>query len=260
MAIVLDFDKLPSQGHITVLWALPNAFANPAAPTETELNASLNLSKSISWNDFDAGVQASNLIDDPSIADIGNVQDRGAAQYGGNISFYYPNEFDDNSNTYSVAFDAIGQPRTKGFLVMRIDGDKPTTQAFAEGDYVHVMEVMTDAQNDVVTGEEAFRYTVNFLQQGFLAVYTVVQGAVDSPVVVTPATLSVAAGSKTRLNATVAGREYTNGVKWASSDETVATVSPAGVVTITGVSTDTATITATFEATGETDTCAVTVS
>lgn len=258
----IDFTKLRSDGNITLAWYAPNAFADYKAPTATELNAAsptaAQFSKSISWNDLGFGMQASNQIDDPSIVDVANVQDRGAAQYGGEISFYYPGAFDDNSNAYSLTYDAISVPRTIGYIVARIDGAKPSTQAFAEGDYVHVMEVQTDAQTNVITGEEAFRYTVNFLQQGALAVYTVVQGAVDSPVVVT-GNATPAAGAKYRINGTVAGREFTNGLVWTTSDPTVATVSSAGVVTITGVSTDTATITGTFEPTGESDTLSITV-
>lgn len=258
MAVTLDYTKLTSNGHMTVLWVLPGGMVNPAAPKATELNAALNMSKAISWNDYDFGVQASNTTDDPSLADMSNVVDRGAAQYGGGISFYYPAAFDDNTNTYSVVFDAIAVPRTLGYIVVRVDGNKPTTQAFAEGDYVHVLEVMTDGQANVITGEEAFRYTVTFLQQGFLAVYTVVQGAVNSPVAVT-GTANPTAGSKYRLKATVATREYTNGVVWTTSNPAVATVSNAGVVTVTGAATTTATITATFEATGASGTLAITV-
>lgn len=262
MAIVLDYTKLRADGNITLAWYATNAFADFRAPTATELNAAAptaaQFSKSISWNDLDFGMQASNQIDDPSIVDTGNVQDRGAAQFGGGISFYFPGAFDDNSNAYSLTYDTISEPRTVGFIVARIDGEKPSTQAFAEGDYVHVMQVTTDGQTNVITGEEAFRYTVNFLQGGALAVYTVVQGAADSDVVVTPATLASAAGDFDRLNATVAAREYTNGVEWSTSDPTIATVSSAGVVT--SVATGTATITATFAPTGEIDDCAVTVS
>jgi hypothetical protein len=262
MSVALDYTKLQAASHVTVAFYPLNGFADWQAPTATELNAAAptaaQFSKSISWNDFDFGVQASNTIDDPSIADVGNVVDRGAAQYGGQVSYYFPGAYDDNSNSYSLTYDAVSTPRTAGYMVVRIDGNKPTTQAFAEGDYVHVLQVLSDAQTNVVTGEEAFRYTVNWLQQGNLAVYTVVQGAVDSPVVVTPGTLASSAGDYDRLNATVAAREYTNGVKWTTSDETIATVSSSGVVT--SVAVGTATITATFAPTGETDTCAVTVS
>jgi hypothetical protein len=256
MAVTLDFTKLPANGHITVLWALPNAFSNYKAPTTAELNAALNLSKSISWNDFDFGMQASNSQNDPSLADLGNVIDRGAAQFGGSISFYYPKDYDDPTSDYSLVYDAMDTPRTRGFIVARIDGNKETTQAFADGDYVHVMEVMTDAATNVVTGEEAFRYTVNFLQQGALAVYTVARTGTVA-VAVTPTTLASSAGDFDRITATVEGREYTNGVKWSSSDRSIATVSEAGVVS--SLAAGSATITATFEPTGATATCAVTV-
>lgn len=257
MSVTLDYTKLTSNGHVTVLWAAPGSFANWKSPTATELNSALNLSSSISWNDFGFGVQASNTQNDPSLADMGNRTDRGASQYGGAISFYYPGAFDDDTNAYSLTFDAVSVPRTSGYIVMRIDGNKPTTQAFAAGDMVHVMEVMTDGQSNVITGEEAFRYTVNMLQQGALEVYTVVRSTTVT-VNVTPSTLSSAAGDVDRLNATANSREYTNGVVWTTSDPTVATVSNAGVVT--SVATGSATITATFAQTGATDTCAVTVS
>jgi hypothetical protein len=256
MAVTLDYTKLPANGNITVLWAAPGSFANWKSPTATELNDALNLSSAISWNDWSFGMSASNTQNDPSLADVGNRTDRGASQYGGSISFYYPGAFDDNTSDYSLAFDAISVPRTKGFIVVRIDGAKPTTQAFAAGDLVSVFEVMTDGQANMITGEEAFRYTVTMLQQGSLAVYTVVRSTTVT--VVTPSTLTIAPAAYSRLSATVNAREYTNGVVWSSSDTTKATVSNAGVVA--GIASGAATITATFAETGATDTTAVTVS
>ena len=245
--------KVPASGNIRVWWALENAFSNWQAPTQTELRACLDISDSISWNDFDFGLQASNTIDDPAITAIGKVSDRGAAQFGGGLSFYYPGAFGDASNDYSLTYDALDQPRTRGFLVVRVDGEESSALANT-GDLVHVFRVMTDGYAESITGEEAFRYTITFLSQGDLAVRTVLGGGT----VVTPSTLTVATGAKSRLNATVGGRVYTNGVKWTTSDSTKATVSSAGVVT--GVAAGSATITATYEATGGTDTTAVTVS
>ena len=245
--------KVPASGNIRVWWALENAFANWQAPTQTELRACLDISDSISWNDFDFGLQASNTIDDPAITAMGKVSDRGAAQFGGGLSFYYPGAFGDDSNDYSLTYDALDQPRTRGFLVIRIDGEESSPLANT-GDLVHVFRVITDGYAESITGEEAFRYTITFMSQGDLAVRTVLGGGT----VVTPATLTVATGAKSRLSATVGGRVYTNGVKWTTSDATKATVSSAGVVT--GVAAGSATITATFEATGGTDTTAVTVS
>ena len=71
---------------------------------------------------------------------------------------------------------------------------------------------------------------------------------------VSPATATVAVAAAETITATVTPSSFTN-VTWTSSNESVATVSAAGVVT--GVSAGTATITAT--AGGKTATCAVTV-
>ena len=246
--------KVPASGNIRVWWALPNAFANFENPTAAEINASLDISDSISWNDFDFALQASNTIDDPAITAIGKVSDRGAAQFGGGLSFYYPGAFGDASNAYSLTYDALDQPRTTGFLIIRFDGEN-TNPLAANGDLVHVFKVMTDGFAESITGEEAFRYTVSFLSQGDLAVRTVVGGGT---VVATPATIASAVGDVDVAKATVGGRNYTNGVKWTSSNPAVAVVSTAGV--ITSVSAGSATITATYEGAGTSDTIAVTVS
>lgn len=246
--------KVPSSGNIRVWWALPNAFANFMAPTATEINNSVDVSNSISWNDFDFGLQASNTIDDPAITAIGKVSDRGAEQFGGGVSFYYPGAFGDVSNEYSNTYDLMDQPRTPGFLVVRVDGDNANSPEAANGDLVSIYKVMTDAYAEVITGEEAFRYTITFLPQGDLAVRTVVGGTTP----VTTSTLAISVGDSERLAATVGGRNYTNGVKWSSSAPDKASVSSAGVVT--GVAAGSANIVATYEATGLTDTTAVTVS
>lgn len=249
--------KVPASGNIRVWWALENAFNNYESPTATEINACLDVSDSTSWNDLDFGLQASNTIEDPAITAIGKVADRGAAQFGGSMSFYYPGAFDDDSNEYSQTYDALDQPRTRGFLVMRIDGEESSPLA-AAGDLVHVFRVMTDGYAESIVGEEAFRYTVTFLSQGDLAVRTVVAGGSAPAVVVTPDTLAMSVGDHERVAVTVGGRNYTNGVKYTSSDVSKATVSSAGV--ITAVAAGSATITATYENAGTSDTCAVTVS
>jgi len=246
--------KVPSSGNIRVWWALPNAFANYENPTAAEINACLDVSDSVSWNDFDFGLQASNTIDDPAITAIGKVADRGAAQFGGSVSFYYPGAFGDASNKYSVTYDAMDAPRTNGYLVVRIDGEEASASA-ANGDLVHVFKVLTDGYAEVITGEEAFRYTITFLPQGDLAVRTVVGGGT---VLTTPATLAASVGDVEATSTTVGGRVYTNGVSYSSSDPSKATVSSAGV--ITAVAVGSATITATYEASAGTDTCVVTVS
>lgn len=240
--------KVPASGNIRVWWALPNAFANWAAPTQAELRACLDVSDSISWNDFDFGLQASNTIDDPAITAIGKVSDRGASQFGGNVSFYYPGAFGDSSNHYANTYDAMDQPRTKGFLVVRIDGDTVANPLPTNGDLVSVYKVMTDAYSEVITGEEAFRYTVSFLSQGDLAVRAYV-GATSLQIAEGPGA-TMTAGDVLPLHVLInEDRMYTNGVKWTSSEPQNASVSSAGVVTC-HVTNGFATITATYVASG----------
>lgn len=247
--------KVPSSGNIRVWWAATNAFTDHENPTAAEINASLDISDAISWNDFDFNLEASNQIDDPAITSIGKVIDRGFTNWGGTMSFYYPNNFDDAENVYSLVYDSLDAPRTSGYLVIRVDGEESSDQA-AAGDFVHVLKVMTDGYAESVTGEEAFRYTVTFLPQGDFAIRTVVAGISANLVVVTPGTLASSAGDVDVATATWGGRNYTNGLEWTSSDTDVATVRH-GV--ITSVAAGSATITATAP-NGQTDTCVVTVS
>jgi hypothetical protein len=244
--------KVPASGNIRVWWALPNAFADYKVPTAAEINASLDISDAISWNDFDFNLEASNQIDDPAITAIGKVIDRGYTNFGGSLSLYYPRNFDDATSTYSLAYDALDAPRTLGYIVMRIDGER-TNPLAANGQLVHVFKVMTDGYAESITGEEAFRYTVTMLPQGDFAVRTVVGGGVVAGVA---STLTLAVGAVGVLKGTWGGRNYTNGLEWTSSDTSKATVR-AGVVT--AVASGSATITATAP-NGQTDTCAVTVS
>jgi len=248
--------KVPASGNIRVWFALTNAFADYKNPTAAEINASLDLSDAVSWNDFDFNLEASNQLEDPAITSVGKIVDRGYTNWGGSISFYYPKSFDDATSKYSTVYDMLDAPRTSGYLVVRIDGEESAATA-AAGDFVHVLKVMTDGYAESITGEEAFRYTVTFLPQGDFAVRTVVEGASAAAVVVSPATLATSAGDHDELAVTWGGRTYTNGVTYTTSDSTKATVSSAGVVT--SVATGSATITATAP-NGETGTCTVTVS
>jgi len=254
--------RLPASGNIQVRWHAANAFANPAKPTPTEVNAGLNITDDISWNDFDFGISASNTTNDPSLASKSNVSDRGAMQYGGGLSLYLPADLTDMSNSHAVAHAALKDPRTLGWISIQVDGELSETnvatytggltQTAAAGDYISLYKVMTAGYAHAITGEEAFRETINFLPQGEAYINAIVA---TSLTVVTPTTLSLAVGDAEPLTATVNSRPFTRGVRWTSSDTTKATVSQNGVVT--GVAAGSATITATYA--GATATTAVTV-
>ena len=98
--------RYPISGSIRIWFLTSNGVANPEAPTLAELNAGLDISDAISWNDKDFGVQASNTTNDPAITAKGNVTDRGAAQYGGGLSLYYPFDRSDATSIYVKAENA----------------------------------------------------------------------------------------------------------------------------------------------------------
>jgi hypothetical protein len=244
--------RLPSSGNIKVRWHAANAFANPAVPTPAEVNAGLNLSNAISWQDYDFGLKASTTNNDPALSARSNVADRGSIQYSGGISLYLPLDPTDTSNEYKLAHDALRVPRTLGWLTVQLDGalsdtNTPTytggiTQTAVSGDLIDVFKVMTAGYSNAATGEEAFRETVSFLPQGEAYIDAIVASTLT--VVVAPATATVAVGAHTQLSATVNGRDFTYGVRWTTSDATKATVSQNGVVT--RIAAGTVTITATF--------------
>lgn len=229
--------RYPVSGSIRVLWLPTNGVAKWDAPTEPELQAGIDISDAISWNDKDFGVQASNTVDDPAITAIGNTQNRGAAQYGGSLSFYYPGKFNDPSNLYSVVFDAMRLPGTQGYLYVRVDGLQLGVNAgtpaqpgklFEEGDLVNAFKVESGGYSENITGEEAFRYTISFLPKGRVRTNAVVRAsatAVPPVVAITEQTADYAV-----LDATLLGRKYTRGVKWSTTTPAIATVSANGIV------------------------------
>jgi hypothetical protein len=258
--------RLISSGNIRVRFYLPTAFANYKKPTPTEMAAGVDLVDAISWNEFTFGVSASNTNENPAISARGKTFDRGAAKFGGKMSFFLPKIFDDTTNLYANIYNTIAQTRTFGYIAVSIDGEVGDTAAsyaggairntWASGDFVNIFAIETDSINKHVVGEDAFRYTVDFLPQGSIYTYAVV--AATAVVVVSPATqaATVAAGAFP-LTATLTGRPYTRGLTWTSSDVTKATVSSAGVVK--PIAAGSVTITASDPATAVTATCVVTL-
>jgi hypothetical protein len=236
--------SLESMGNVRFRWYPENGFANYKYPTVAELNAGLELEAVTIWDNFEVGAQASETSDIIPIKAKAVSTRRAAANFGGS------------------AFKEINTP---GYLVTSIDGEigeanQPDSDfTFANGDYVSVYKVITDEWEDMITGEEAFYYTRQFLKYGALAVYTV--AGTGAPVISsTPTTIASSVGDLDFITTTLNGREWTRGVVYSSSDETVATVSATGVVK--SLAAGSATITATLPgaSVSTTDTVAVTVS
>jgi len=258
--------RYPISGNIRAWFLTSAGLANESAPTEAEIAAGLDISDGVSWNDKDFGVQASNTVEDPAITAKGKVQDRGAPQYGGGLSFYYPLDVTVTGDIYVQIQNALGVPGVRGYIITRVDGLELTTTTgnaghpgtlAKAGDFVSVFRIETAGFGQAITGEEAFRYTVSFLPKGFVKTFAVVRASATAvaPVIVgTPG--SGVAGTKVAVTGTLVGRSYTRGLTWKSSDNTKATVSRNGI--ITRKATGTATITATDPATN-TPSTAVTV-
>lgn len=250
--------KLPSAGNVTVRWALPGWAANPAKPTVAELNATLDVSESISWNDFAFGNQASNQVSDPAITDQGNTQSRGFAQFGGTVSFFYPRAYANAADANSNTFEALDQPRTLGYLLMRVDGNiTPDGNRLAiANDFWSVYKVISDGWADVVVGENSFRYTITFQPQGDLWVNAVVNTTVTLTASLNGG-LTLTTTTKKPIIAYVTGRQLTtNGYPgwftYSSSATNFATVDANGLVR--GVAAGSATITVTHPESGATTT------
>ena len=245
--------RYPAGGYLLGALALPNAFVNYKAPTVTELNNAANvlkISAAISFSDTDLGLDTSNTTNEPSWDDEGNTTERGAAQYGGSLSLWYPKVVGDTSD-YDNAYQRLEKIGTRLWFVTRLDGKNPNSTPYAEGDLVSIFDIEVASWSDTTEGEDSFRYTVGTLAKGNFASYVVAVGATAPTVTITGATTATA-GTPARLFATVAGRRFTTGVEWSSSDPEVGSVSALGVVSRLGAGEFT--ITAKYEPTGTTAT------
>ncbi|AXH50209.1 major tail protein [Microbacterium phage Musetta] len=239
-------ERLNSMGNVRFRLYADGAFANLRWPLASELNTGQELEQVTLWDSFSVGTQASDTSDAVPIGAKANVVRRGGANYGGNASFWYPGFRDDLTNAAALVYLALKELHTPGFISLSVDGEigdpgqPPADMTFEAGDLVTVMKIVTDEWTDSITGEEAFYYTRNFLKAGGFAPYTVVSET--APVIeVTLDTAPAAIGSLGFVSATVNGREYTRGVRWSSSDISVATVSNTGVVRAIGAGTATIT-------------------
>jgi len=247
-------NKLYAAGNFVIRWGLPNFAANPANPTPAEINATVDVTRSVAWDSFGFGTQASNTNSDPSIADKGNVQARGFAQFGGAISLFYPSNYTDTTDGNLITFQAFEEPLTLGYLLLKVDGEltPETNHNAAAGEFWQVYKVISDGWADSVTGENNFKYAITFQPQGDIYADLIVGVAT----VTTPApvgTADYAVGGKTPLSTYVTGRKlydvpaeftgYPGWFSWTSSAPDIASVDANGVVT--ALAAGTANITAT---------------
>lgn len=263
----MAFTKLPSNENLA-LWIGPTAsgalgITDIAEPLAAEINNTggtsgmQQASQSTSWNDWDFGTQASETLNEPSLADSASFEEFGQANFGGSASHYYPLEYDDNSNQHSVIYDLVAIPGTNLDFVVRLDGEVDSMAVAANGDFVSAYRVQSDGETNPFTPGESKRYTKSYAPRSEFAHFTVVG---DHAITTIPATTDTpAAGEKARYRATQQSRDVTNRLVWSTSDATVIEVYPGGAYEVTGSTTDTATVTVTDPDTGDTANIAVTV-
>jgi hypothetical protein len=247
--------KAFAAGRLNVVWVPAGGIANINAPTAGEIAAGVALSDAIAWENYELAASESDAVDDRSILDKGNATSRGAAQFGGTLSFFRPSDPTDMTHPYSKAFAAFRTPRAYGYLITRVlqntEGEHST---FVTGDDISVFYMVADTFIDDTEGDDSVKYTVNFQPQGQLRVYGKVAGGTIS---VLPTTLSQAVGDVDKVVARVGGDDVSAGATWLSSNPAVASVNTHGVVKAVG--TGTANVTATYPGTTGTATVAVTV-
>lgn len=259
-----DYTRLRSDRNVGI-WGGPTGqgaigITDTAVPDADEINNTggaslmLNWAPSVSWNDYDFGVQESETLNDPSFADAATYTEFGAKNYGGGISFYKPAQWDNNSNNHSLVYDQTDVPRTRMDIVVRIDGEKSNTNEPADnGDFVHVFRTITDSDANVWGQPDAHRRTVGFLSQGDAEFYTIV----GPHTITATAPTGLTEGSSGRLQAVVQDRDYSGALLYTSSNVEVLQIGRGGHYLATGVGT--ATVTITDEGAGTSTTVEVTV-
>lgn len=264
---VLDFEKLSSDKHYTV-WHGPSGgstlgITDVNEPLAAEINNTggtsgvLNVSPSISWNDWDFGVQASETTNQPSFADAASYSDFGQENYGGNISYWMPAAYDDNSNLHSLVYDLTDAIDAKIDIVTRLDGDVLTSVAATDGDFVSVYRVEGGADQNPFTAGEDKRRTRNWFPKSEFSHFV----TVGTQTITAIAPAAFPAASKGRIRASQNGRDTTNRLEFRSSNAAVIDVDfKGGFYTVTGTAAGTATVTITDPNTGDTVSVAVTVS
>lgn len=227
--------KVQSNGNITV-WAVPTAsIADYNAPTADEINNSgLNISPAIAWDSTTIPhATASDDVDDRAITDKGNASTRGAASFEATLKLFYPKPISDTESDYGKAFQFFKSGRISVYLITRVLQADPSTPA-AAGQWISVFKMVSDGWQDDLDGDDSYKYSVSFLPQGDVSVYTLVADP-DATIAVTAPSASsgaVVVNTPTALRATYGSKDITNVVTW-SSDAEGLSVTENGVATLT---------------------------
>lgn len=242
--------------NVSYWWVPISGIADINAPTPAEINAGVNISRSVAADSTSVTATDSTDIDDRAITDAGNAVEAGFAQYEAALNLFRPSDPNDMNDPFAVTYNLFRTQRVPGYIVKRLL--VPWEEEASAGEMISVFRVLSDYTADDTEGEDSVKLLVQFLAQGQLSVNTFV--ATGDAVVVSEATLTLAAGDKGLVDANLGagGPSITQGATWRSDDTSVATVSPNGVVV--GIATGSADITADHPSATGPGTVTVTVS
>lgn len=263
----IGYQKLEGNTHIG-FWLGPSAsgalgITDVGEPLAAEINNTggasgmLEAAPSTSWDDWSFGTEASETLNEPSLADASTFEEFGQSNFGGNVSHYYPRRYDDNSNQHSLIYDLVAIPGTKIDAVVRLDGEVKQDEDAVNGDFVFVYRVQSEGETNPFTPGESKRYTKTYIPKGeFAHCIPVGDQAITA---VGGSTLTPAPAAKGRIRALIQGRDVSCMLNYETSDGAVIQIEKGGWYTVTGADTTTATITISHPFTNDTATVAVTV-
>lgn len=208
-------------------------------PTLTQLQALVNQSAGVKVDGTDFNLEASEQVDDRSFADQAGAQSRGALNASGSLEIYTPGDLGTTS-TESKTWGVFATPRAKLALVQR--PVKPQGAPIAAGDEVNVFRVITDGGMHNRNDASRTLGTSLILQDDILANYIVPAAVATAPAVSPAGPVSLVINRAQFLKVTYQGRNVTVGAKYTSSDESVAVVTPGGVIVAQKVGTASITV------------------
>lgn len=254
--VTMNYAKLPADRHVKVTLGPSGGttlgITDIEEPTAAELNNTGGTSgmqpasQTISWNDFDFGTQASETLNEPSLADAGSYVEFGQSNYGGTMSYFRPEDYDDNSNMHSVIYDLTDEKYHLLDVAVRIDGARLTTVPAADGDFTSTYRVQSGGDANPFTPGESIRRTINYMPKSDFSHYTVVGS--HAITAIPPASFTT--GTAGRIRASQGGRDRTNALDISTADPTIILVAKGGFYKVVG--TGTTTVTFTDRGTGDT--------
>jgi hypothetical protein len=158
-------------------------FANPQAPTVTEMLAIKNVTPAVRINGYSFNVKASAATADRSFTDDPAVEARGFNDFGGSVPFYLPTNFSDTSDILQQTFTLI---KTPGVLLYAVVGLQALSTALPiAGDWISVYQVLTDGSQADTSGNIGSITSITFLPQGIVYPLAIVAPAAPVALVMT---------------------------------------------------------------------------